>query len=151
MTTTNLKNSRLLIVDDFSHTRALLKAFLQALGYTRIEEATDGDDALNKLKQSLNEATPFACVFSDWNMPKMNGIDLLRACRADDRLKQILFIVVTVESEKEYLVKAMHEGATAIRPTARLCNRFPSRAWPIAWLRLKRVLPAPQPDSRLSF
>ena len=76
------KNMKILVVDDFSTMRRIIKNLLKDLGFTNIQEADDGSTALPMLQQG-----DFDFVVTDWNMPGMQGIDLLRAIRADENLK----------------------------------------------------------------
>jgi two-component system chemotaxis response regulator CheY len=101
------KGMKILVVDDFATMRRIVKNILQQLGFTNIEEAEDGKQALNRLKDGGIEM-----VISDWNMPNMMGIDLLRAVRADDALKALPFLMVTAESQKENVVEAVQAGVS---------------------------------------
>ncbi len=99
------KNMKILIVDDFSTMRRIIKNLLRDLGFNNTEEADDGNTGLPKL-QSGN----FDFLVTDWNMPGMTGIDLLRAVRADDKLKDLPVLMVTAEAKKEQIVMAAQEG-----------------------------------------
>jgi len=99
------KNMKILIVDDFSTMRRIIKNLLRDLGFNNTEEADDGNTGLPKL-QSGN----FDFLVTDWNMPGMTGIDLLRAVRADDKLKSLPVLMVTAEAKKEQIVMAAQEG-----------------------------------------
>lgn len=99
-------NMKILVVDDMSTMRRIVKNVLKQLGYNNVEEAENGQDALEKLK-----AGGFGFVISDWNMPVMTGIDLLRAIRADEALKPIPVLMVTAEAQKENIVEAVQAGA----------------------------------------
>jgi len=96
---------KILIVDDFSTMRRIIKNLLRDLGFNNTEEADDGNTGLPKL-QSGN----FDFLVTDWNMPGMTGIDLLRAVRADDKLKELPVLMVTAEAKKEQIVMAAQEG-----------------------------------------
>ncbi len=97
---------KFLVVDDSSTIRRIITAALKSAGYTDIDTACDGKEALSKCK-----ADPaIGCILSDWNMPEMNGFDFLVAFRAMN--KKIPFIMVTTESEKASIVKAVQAGAT---------------------------------------
>jgi len=98
---------KFLIVDDFSTMRRIVRNILKQLGYTDVEEAENGREALQKLKQ-----TQFDFVISDWNMPTMTGLDLLREVRADPRLKALPFLMVTAESKQENVVEAIKTGVS---------------------------------------
>ncbi len=96
---------KILVVDDFSTMRRIIKNLLKDLGFTNIQEADDGSTALPMLQQAA-----FDFVVTDWNMPGMQGIDLLRAIRADDKLKHIPVLMVTAEAKKEQIVAAAQAG-----------------------------------------
>ena len=96
---------KILVVDDFSTMRRIIKNLLKDLGFANIQEADDGSTALPMLQQS-----DFDFVVTDWNMPGMQGIDLLRAIRADANLKHIPVLMVTAEAKKEQIVAAAQAG-----------------------------------------
>ena len=98
---------RFLVVDDFSTMRRIVRNLLKELGHTEVEEAEDGNTALARLKSDK-----FDFVVSDWNMPNMTGIDLLKAIRADDALKHIPVLMITAEAKKENIVEAAQAGAS---------------------------------------
>jgi two-component system chemotaxis response regulator CheY len=99
------KNMKILVVDDFSTMRRIIKNLLKDLGFSNIQEADDGNTALPMLNQG-----DFDFVVTDWNMPGMQGIDLLRAIRADDKLKHLPVLMVTAEAKKEQIVAAAQAG-----------------------------------------
>ncbi|BDX07722.1 chemotaxis response regulator CheY [Planctobacterium marinum] len=99
------KNMKILVVDDFSTMRRIIKNLLKDLGFTNVQEADDGSTALPMLQQG-----DFDFVVTDWNMPGMQGIDLLRAIRADDKLKHTPVLMVTAEAKKEQIVAAAQAG-----------------------------------------
>lgn len=103
MADTNLK---FLVVDDFSTMRRIVRNLLKELGFTNVDEAEDGVAALSKLR-----GTQFDFVVSDWNMPNMTGIDLLKSIRADAGLKHLPVLMVTAEAKKENIVEAAQAGA----------------------------------------
>ena len=94
-----------LIVDDYKTMLRIIRNLLKQLGFDNVDEATDGGAALQKLRQR-----DFALVISDWNMEPMTGIELLREVRADARLKNLPFIMVTAESKTENVVAAKEAG-----------------------------------------
>jgi two-component system chemotaxis response regulator CheY len=98
---------KVLVVDDMSTMRRIVKNVLRQIGFSDIMEAENGQDALTKLK-----AGGFGLVVSDWNMPVMQGIDLLRAIRADAELKTLPFLMVTAEAQKENLIEAVQAGVS---------------------------------------
>ena len=102
-----MENTRFLVVDDFSTMRRIVRNLLKELGFLNVQEAEDGVDALAKL-----HAGGIDFVVSDWNMPNMTGIDLLRAIRADDKLKHLPVLMVTAEAKKENIIEAAKAGAS---------------------------------------
>lgn len=103
------KDQKVLVVDDFATMRRIIKNILQQLGFANIEEAEDGAAALKKLHV---ETSKFMLVISDWNMPNMMGIDLLRSIRQDEHLKSLPFLMVTAESQKDNVVEAVQAGVS---------------------------------------
>ncbi|MDR3393851.1 MAG: chemotaxis response regulator CheY [Parasulfuritortus sp.] len=102
------KNLKFLVVDDFSTMRRIVRNLLKELGYTNVDEAEDGVVALQKLKGGGN----FQFVVTDWNMPNMTGIELLKAIRADDTLKHLPVMMITAEAKKENIIEAAQSGAS---------------------------------------
>lgn len=96
---------KVLVVDDFPTMRRIVKNLLKQLGFENIDEAEDGMAALAKLKNG-----GYGLVVSDWNMPNMEGIDLLRAVRTEAVVKDIPFLMVTAEAEKEKVIEAIKAG-----------------------------------------
>lgn len=95
-------NMRVLVVDDFSTMRRIIKNILRQLGFNNIVEADDGTtawDVLNKDKIDF--------IISDWNMPQMTGIDLLRKVRASDEFGDLPFLMVTAEAQQENIIEAV--------------------------------------------
>ncbi|AEY02409.1 chemotaxis response regulator CheY [Oceanimonas sp. CHS3-5] len=99
------KNMKILIVDDFSTMRRIIKNLLRDLGFNNTHEADDGLTALPMLKNG-----DFDFVVTDWNMPGMQGIDLLKAIRADDKLKHLPVLMVTAEAKREQIITAAQAG-----------------------------------------
>ncbi len=96
---------KILIVDDFSTMRRIIKNLLRDLGFTNTHEADDGNTALPMLQSGH-----FDFLISDWNMPGMTGIDLLRAVRADTDLAAMPVLLVTAESKREQIIEAVQAG-----------------------------------------
>jgi two-component system chemotaxis response regulator CheY len=96
---------KILIVDDFSTMRRIIKNLLRDLGFTNTAEADDGLTALPMLQNGS-----FDFLVTDWNMPGMSGIDLLRAVRADERLKHMPVLMVTAESKRDQIIEAAQAG-----------------------------------------
>jgi len=101
-------NMKVLIVDDFATMRRILRNILKQIGFTDITEADDGSTALKELKKEK-----YDLILSDWNMPEMQGIDLLNTIKADDELKSIPFIMVTAEAQKDNIVGAVKAGVSS--------------------------------------
>ncbi|MCO6432501.1 MAG: chemotaxis response regulator CheY [Deltaproteobacteria bacterium] len=101
------KNMPILVVDDFATMRKVVKNCLRNLGFTNITEAEDGQKALEKMKTG-----DFQLIVSDWNMPNMMGIDLLRAVRSDPTFAKIPFLMVTAEAQKENVLEAAKAGVS---------------------------------------
>ena len=96
---------KILIVDDFSTMRRIIKNLLRDLGFNNTAEADDGKTALPMLKTG-----EFQFLVTDWNMPGMQGIDLLKAVRAEDSLKTLPVLMVTAEQKREQIVAAAEAG-----------------------------------------
>jgi len=96
---------RVLVVDDYNTMRRIIKNLLGQIGYTEVEEAEDGAQALEKLRRET-----FHMVISDWNMEPMTGLELLKHVRSDEQLKHLPFIMVTAESKTENVVAAKKAG-----------------------------------------
>ncbi|MEW6676664.1 MAG: chemotaxis response regulator CheY [Pseudomonadota bacterium] len=101
------KNMKFLVVDDFSTMRRIVRNLLKELGYTNVDEAEDGVVALQKLQGSN-----FQFVVTDWNMPNMTGIELLKAVRGDANLKHLPVLMITAEAKKENIIEAAQNGAS---------------------------------------
>jgi two-component system, chemotaxis family, chemotaxis protein CheY len=101
------KSMPVLIVDDYKTMLRIIRNLLKQLEFENVEEATDGTEALAKLR-----AGSFGLVISDWNMAPMTGLDLLKEVRADGRLKATPFIMITAESKTENVVAAKQAGVS---------------------------------------
>ncbi|MCK9273934.1 MAG: response regulator [Syntrophales bacterium] len=113
-------DSKILIVDDFATMRKVIRNLLKQIGYENIVEAEDGVMALAELR---NQKIEF--VISDWNMPNMTGLELLREVRADSNLCKTPFLMITAESLKENVVEAVKAGVDnyIVKPfTAEILN-----------------------------
>ena len=99
------KNMKILIVDDFSTMRRIIKNLLRDLGFTNTAEADDGLTALPMLQNGS-----FDFLVTDWNMPGMQGIDLLKAVRSDEKLASLPVMMVTAESKRDQIVEAAQAG-----------------------------------------
>ncbi|MFH0728879.1 MAG: chemotaxis response regulator CheY [Pseudomonadota bacterium] len=98
---------KILIVDDFATMRRIMKNILKQIGFTNIIEADDGTTALAELQK-----TSVDLIISDWNMPKMTGLDLLKAVRSSPNLKDLPFLMVTAEAQKQNVIDAVQAGVS---------------------------------------
>jgi two-component system, chemotaxis family, chemotaxis protein CheY len=98
---------KILVVDDFSTMRRIVKNCLQEIGYTDITEADDGNTALPLLK-----AGAFDFLITDWNMPGMPGLDLLKAVRGDPKLAKMPVLMLTAEAKREQIIEAAQAGVS---------------------------------------
>jgi two-component system chemotaxis response regulator CheY len=101
------KNMNILIVDDYKTMLRIIRNLLKQIDYNNVEEASDGSEALAKLR-----AGNFGLVISDWNMVPMSGLELLQEVRQDARLKALPFIMITAESKTENVVAAKQAGVS---------------------------------------
>ncbi|MCG3117632.1 MAG: chemotaxis response regulator CheY [Candidatus Manganitrophus sp. SA1] len=101
-------NMKILVVDDMSSMRRIIKNTLKQLGYPNTDEAEDGDKALEMVRNA-----PFDLVVSDWNMPNMNGLDLLKAIRQDPKLSALPVLMVTTEAEMDHILEAIRSGVNS--------------------------------------
>lgn len=99
------KDMKILVVDDFSTMRRIIKNLLRDLGFSNLEEADDGSTALPILKSGK-----FDFLITDWNMPIMEGIDLLKEIRSDPDLMHLPVLMVTAEARREQIVMAAEAG-----------------------------------------
>jgi two-component system chemotaxis response regulator CheY len=101
------KKMRILVVDDFNTMRRIVKNILKQLGFENVGEAENGQEALEVLKKEK-----FDFVITDWNMPVMTGLDLLKAIKADAALKDLPVMMVTAEAQQQNIVEAIKTGAS---------------------------------------
>jgi two-component system chemotaxis response regulator CheY len=99
------KDMKILIVDDFSTMRRIIKNLLRDLGFNNTTEADDGQTALPLLKNGN-----FDFLVTDWNMPGMDGLTLLKTVRADENLKDMPVLMVTAEAKREQIITAAQAG-----------------------------------------
>jgi two-component system, chemotaxis family, chemotaxis protein CheY len=99
------KDMKFLVVDDYSTMRRIVKNLLHDLGYANVTEADDGNTAL-----PLLQTGGFDFLITDWNMPGMPGLDLLKAVRADEKLKKMPVLMLTAEAKREQIVEAAQAG-----------------------------------------
>jgi two-component system chemotaxis response regulator CheY len=101
------KNMRILVIDDFQTMRRIIINLLRQLGFTNMTEADDGSTAWEKLQVEHVDL-----IISDWNMPKMTGMDLLRKVRASEKYKTTPFVMVTAEGKRENVIAAVQAGVS---------------------------------------
>ena len=101
------KDMKFLVVDDYSTMRRIIKNLLHDLGYANVTEADDGNTAL-----PLLQAGNFDFLITDWNMPGMAGLDLLKAVRSNDKLKKMPVLMLTAEAKREQIVEAAQAGVS---------------------------------------
>ena len=101
------ESMKILVVDDFSTMRRIIKNILKEIGYTNVDEADDGSTALEKLKEGK-----FDFVVTDWNMPKMSGLELLKTIRKDAKLKKLPVLMVTAEKAEQNVKEAVAAGVS---------------------------------------
>lgn len=99
---------KILVADDSSTMRRILRATLNRIGYTEITEAANGKEALGKAGEQV-----FDCVLTDWNMPEMDGLELTIQLRAKPEYKNIPIVMVTTEGGKQDVLEALTKGVTA--------------------------------------
>ncbi|NOZ52279.1 MAG: chemotaxis protein CheY [Gammaproteobacteria bacterium] len=121
------KNMKILIVDDFSTMRRIIKNLLRDLGFNNTQEADDGNTALPMLQTG-----EFDFLVTDWNMPGMQGIDLLKAVRAEGNISSLPVLMVTAESKREQIVEAAQAGVNGyiVKPfTAQTLKEKIDKIW----------------------
>ena len=100
-------NMKVLVVDDFATMRRIVKNILNQIGFKNIIEADDGSSALEVLKKDKVDL-----IMSDWNMPKVTGLELLKAIRSDESMKDMPFLMVTAEGLKDSVVQTVQAGVS---------------------------------------
>lgn len=103
---------KILIVDDMQTMRKILKSMLLKMGCNDIHEAPDGIPALQLIKEAEANGAPFQFIMSDWNMPGMTGLDLLKNLRAEERFKKLPFLMITAEGEQANVIEAVKAGVS---------------------------------------
>jgi two-component system, chemotaxis family, chemotaxis protein CheY len=107
------KETNILVVDDSINIRQIIVDNLKRLGFMKIETAADANDAYNKLVQSSKGPAPFTLILSDLNMPGPSGLDFLKQVRDSEKFKEIPFIMITTESEKQAVIQAAVSGVSS--------------------------------------
>lgn len=100
------KDMSILVVDDFPTMRRIVRSLLKELGFNNVDEAEDGQEALSRLRSGN-----FEFVLSDWNMPNLDGLEMLKQMRADAALKDLPVLMITAEAKKENIIAAAQAGA----------------------------------------
>ncbi len=101
------KAMNILVVDDYNTMRRIIKNLLKQLGFDNVDEAADGGEAFKKCQEKM-----YGLIVSDWNMEPMTGMELLKLVRADDKIKNTPFIMVTAESKPENVIAAKQAGVS---------------------------------------
>ena len=108
----NNTNLKILVIDDSLTMRNIIKSMLIEANYKNISEASDGSVALTMIKDSQAKGNPFELILSDWNMPLMPGIELLKIVRQTKGLEKLPFIMITMEAENTYVNLAVRAGVS---------------------------------------
>ncbi len=103
---------KILVVDDMSTMRKIIKNMLSQMGFKNLHEADDGATAWPKIQDALEIKDPFQFIVSDWNMPNMSGLELLENIRGDDNFKHLPFLMVTAEGEQKNVIIAVKAGVS---------------------------------------
>jgi two-component system chemotaxis response regulator CheY len=106
------KDILILVIDDMPSIRDLVKTQLKSMGFTTIIEAQDGEEALSLLIKQQSNGAPVQLVISDWNMPKLKGLELLKKVRASAEFKDLPFVLLTSEAEREQVTEAVLSGVS---------------------------------------
>lgn len=101
-----------LVIDDMMTMRKIITKMLKQIGFTNVSEADDGATAWPMIQQAQESGEPFDFIVSDWNMPKMSGLDLLIKIRATEGIKDTPFLMVTAEAEQSNVVKVVQAGVS---------------------------------------
>lgn len=103
---------KILIVDDMSTMRKIIKNMMGKMGCNNLYEADDGEPAWQMIQDAHELGQPYQFIVSDWNMPKLTGLDLLKNIRSDDRFKTLPFLMVTAEAEQSNVIVAVKAGVS---------------------------------------
>lgn len=104
--------TRILVIDDMPSIRDLVKTQLKAMGYSFLTEAEDGEEALRMMIQAHKDGHPYQLIISDWNMPKLKGLDLLKKVRQAPEWVSLPFVLLTSESERDQVTEAVLSGVS---------------------------------------
>ncbi len=105
-------NMKILVIDDMATMRKIIKNMLGQIGFTNITEADDGATALPMIEAAAGTDEPYEFIVSDWNMPQMTGLDLLKHLRATEQYKSLPFLMITAEAEQGNVVIAVKAGVS---------------------------------------
>lgn len=103
---------KILVVDDMATMRKIVRNMLTQMGFTNIAEAEDGIPAWEMIQEAQKTGQPFEFIVSDWNMPGMSGLDLLKNLRSNDQFKKLPFLMVTAEAEQSNVITAVKAGVS---------------------------------------
>lgn len=105
-----MKNIKILVCDDMVMIRSVVRKALAEVGYKNIVEAADGKEAMELITENQKNNSQFDIVFMDWNMPNMNGIEVVQTCKQNPHLAQIPFIMISAERDHKNIVQALNSG-----------------------------------------
>ena len=106
-------SAKVLVVDDMSTMRKYVRQCLTGFGVSNITEADDGDTAWQAVQDALASGKPFQFIITDWNMPRMQGIDFLRLVRTDERTQGLPVLMLTGEGSQHQIIEAIQAGVSA--------------------------------------
>lgn len=106
------KGIKILVIDDTRTIRVLIRDILSNLGYKNVEDVETAEEALQKMKQASADGTPYEFIFCDWNLPGMSGLELLEVRNRDATYSKTPFLMVTIESERDKVLKAVTMGVS---------------------------------------
>lgn len=105
-------DQKILIIDDMSTMRKIIKNMLGKMGCDKLDEADDGLPAWDMIEKAHEAGQPYEFIVSDWNMPGLTGLDLLKKLRADERFKKLPFLMITAEAEQSNVIIAVKAGVS---------------------------------------
>ncbi len=105
-------NMKILVIDDMATMRKIIKNMLGQIGFTNITEADDGATGLPMIEKATEIGEPYEFIVSDWNMPQLTGLDLLKKLRATEEYKKLPFLMITAEAEQGNVVIAVKAGVS---------------------------------------
>lgn len=114
-------NYIILLVEDFESLMNVQIGILNELGYEKIHKAVNGVEAWKVLEDLYQKEDEIMCIISDWNMPEMDGLELLQKVRSDERFKKLPFFMLTSETDKKDILLAVESGVTnyVVKPATR--------------------------------